>query len=232
MTFSGIMAPTGTPYDKAIYIPLLTFYELGGHEIDTTAMAGDENVRTVSGAFIRFRRVLGGKAIHFDMLKLADELKRKGDAQLVIPNKVLPRLFAIIGGVDKVLFGISVLVIIMAVLFLFVSLYWALRERRRNIALMRALGATRGTVFMLILFEAVTISAIGTIFGIAAGHGLLSVGVELIRTETGVRLSAMYISLADILAIPGAILIGLITGMIPAIQAYRLGVLRNLASTL
>ncbi len=228
MTFSGIMAPTGTPYDKAIYMPILTFYGLGGHDTETLMMATDESLRTVSGGLVKFRRILQGRVIHPDILLLKKDLSKAPDMQLVVPGEVLPRLFAIIGWVDKVFFGISMLVLILSAMFLFVSLYWALRERRRNIALMRALGATRTTVFSLILTEAFAIAAIGAIIGLAAAHALLGVGVEYIRAETGVMLSASYISIADLLVIPGAVFLALLTGIIPAVQAYRLGVLKNL----
>jgi putative ABC transport system permease protein len=230
IAFVGIMAPTGTPYDYAVYIPLSTVYGLEGHSKKSAAMQTDESLRTVSGALLKMQRIeVGGRSMmHPDIHSLKYELDQSKDAQLVVPNEVLPKLFSIIGWVTKVLTGISLLVIAMAVLFLFVSMYWALRERRRNIALMRALGATRGTVFALTLAEASAIALVGSVCGVLAAHAMLSVGVELIRAETGVMLSALHISLADMLAVPAAVLLGILTGLIPAVQAYRLGVLRNL----
>ncbi len=230
IAFTGIMAPTGTPHDYAIYIPLETVYGLEGHTDDAAAMATDESVRTVSGALIKLRRieVAGETMMHPDIHRLKYEINQNKAAQLVVPNEVLPKLFSIIGWVTKVLTGISALVIALAGLFLFVSMYWALRERRRNIALMRALGATRRTVFALVLAEAFAIALIGAIAGVAGAHAILAAGVALIRAETGVMLSALCISLADILAVPAAVVLGVLTGVIPAVQAYRLGVLRNL----
>ncbi len=230
IAFVGIMAPTGTPHDQAIYIPLKTIYGLEGHSERAAAMADDELARTVSGALIRLRRieVAGETMMHPDIHRLKYEINQNKEVQLVVPNEVLPKLFAIIGWVTKVLTGISVLVIAMAGLFLFVSMYWALRERRRNIALMRALGATRRMVFALTLAEAFTIALIGAACGIVVAHCLLAVGVEMIRAQTGVMLSAMAVSLADILAIPAAVVLGVLTGIIPAVQAYRLGILKNL----
>lgn len=230
ITFVGIMAPTGTPHDQAIYIPLRTIYGLEGHSQKAAAMAEDESIRTVSGALIRLRRieVAGETMMHPDIHRLKYEINQNKEVQLVVPNEVLPKLFAIIGWVTKVLTGISILVITMAGLFLFVSMYWALRERRRNIALMRALGATRRMVFALTLAEAFAIALVGAASGIVVAHCLLVVGVEMIHEQTGVMLSAMAVSIADILAVPAAVVLGVLTGIIPAVQAYRLGILKNL----
>jgi len=230
ITYVGIMAPTGTPHDFAIYIPLTTVYGMEGHSNKSAEMAENEEVRTVSGAFIKLRRIKVGSEtmIHPDIHRLKYEIDQNKGAQFVVPNEVLPKLFSIIGWVTKVLTGISILVIVIAGLFLFVSMYWALRERRRNVALMRALGATRRTVFALTLTEAFVIALIGAVFGVITAHLLLMAGVNMIRAETGVMLSATYLTIADILAIPGAVALGILTGLIPAIQAYRLGVLENL----
>lgn len=230
VTFVGITSPTGTPYDFSVYIPLETVYTLDGHSDRSHEMVSDLGSRTVSGAYVRLNRinVSGQTMLHPGLHDLKYQIAQTDFAQLVVPTEELPRLFNIIGWITNVLTGISVLVIVMAGLFLFVSMYWALRERRRNIALMRALGATRGTVFALIMAEAFVISLLGVLLGVLVAHGLLAVGVDLIYAETGVMLSAWKISLMDFLVIPGAVVLGLLTGVIPAVQAYRLGVLRNL----
>ena len=225
--FVGIMAPTGTPHDRAIYIPLKTFYTLEGHGDNVQEMVIDEEHREISGAYIKIKHIRGG-ALHPGIQDLKYNINQSSQAQLVIPNEVLPRLFSIIGWVDMVLMGIAALVSLLALLFLFVSLLSALRERRRDLALLRCLGATRRTVLGLILCESIVMSTTGAVIGIALGHGIVAIGSELIRIETGMRLSAAYMSIADIYILPVVVVLGLLAGMLPAFQAYRLGVLRNL----
>jgi putative ABC transport system permease protein len=226
--FVGIMARTGTPHDRAIYIPLKTFYTLGGHGADVQEMAINEEHREISGAYLRIRRTNGGAMVP-KVQDLQWEINQSTGAQLVMPNEVLPRLFNVIGWVDRVLFSIGALVTLLAMLFLFVALVSALRERKRDLALLRCLGATRRTVFGLILSEAAFISVSGALSGLAMGHGIVAVGSYLIKVETGLRFSAMYISQADCWILPAALLLGLLAGLLPAVQAYRLGVLSNLA---
>jgi putative ABC transport system permease protein len=225
--FVGIMAPTGTPHDRAIYIPLISFYSLGGHGEDVKEMVTNEEHREISGAYLRIKRIRGG-AIHPGIQDLKYDINQSSAAQLVIPNEVLPRLFNVIGWVDTVLLSIAVMVTLLAMLFLFVALISALRERKRDLALLRCLGATRRTVFGLIICESAFIAMLGAISGVVLSHGIVAVASHLIKVETGLRFSAGYVSQADLYVLPAALLLGILAGLLPAVQAYRLGVLSNL----
>jgi len=138
-------------------------------------------------------------------------------------------LFHIIGWVDRVLIAIAVILTVLSALFLFFSLISALRERRTDLALFRALGATRKTVMGLVISEGLIISLLGGVLGLGLGHGIIQLGSHYIQVETGVNFTAAYLSAVDWIVLPGATALGLIAGLVPAIQAYRLGVLRNLS---
>ena len=228
LRFVGILAPTGTPHDRALYIPLETFYVLAGHPVETQKMAKSEEYREISGAFLKIKRIRGG-AIHPGIQGLQFAINQSDRNQLVVPNEVMPRLFNIIGWVDRVLIAIAAILTALSALFLFFSLLSALRERRRDLALFRALGATRRTVTGLIVFEALLISILGGMLGLVLGHGLISLGAHFIKMETGVGFTPGYLSRADWLVMPGTVLLGLLASVLPAIQAYRLGVLKNLS---
>ncbi|MBI3988726.1 MAG: ABC transporter permease [candidate division NC10 bacterium] len=228
LRFVGILAPTGTPHDRAIYIPLETFYGLAGHPQETVIMAEVEEYREISGAYIKIKRIRGG-ALHPGIQDLKFSINQSDRSQIVIPNEVMPRLFHIIGWVDRVLMAIAVILTGLSVLFLFFSLLSALRERRRDLALFRALGATRKTVMGLVIFEALIISLLGGFLGLVVGHGLIGMGAHFIKAETGVGFTAHYVCLADWLVLPGVVLLGFMAGLFPGVQAYRLGVLKNLS---
>jgi putative ABC transport system permease protein len=104
----------------------------------------------------------------------------------------------------------------------------ALREQRRELAMMRMLGAGRRTVFGLILAEALLLSAVGALLGMATGHEIVSMGSEYVARETGLQFSAGYISAADLWVLPVMLLLGTVAGLLPARQAYRLNVIENL----
>ena len=222
------MAPTGTPHDRAIYIPLETFYGLEGHPAETVKMGNQKQHREISGAYLKIKRIRKG-AIHPGIQDLKFAINQSDRNQLVIPAEVMPRLKNIIGWVDRVLIAIAIILTLLASLFLFFSLLQSLREMRRDLALFRALGATRKSVMGLVLSEALIISLLGGILGLALGHWLISLGSHFIKIETGVAFTAAYLSTADWLIIPGTALLGLLAGLVPGIQAYRLGVLQNLS---
>ncbi len=228
IAFVGVLAPTGTPHDRAIYIPLETFYGLEGHPQETALMAEQEEYREISGAYIKIKRIRGG-ALHPGIQDLKFAINQSDRNQLVVPAEVMPRLHNIIGWIDQVLIAISVILTALAALFLFFALLSALREMRRDLALFRALGATRKTVMGLVVSEALIISLLGGILGLAFGHLLIEMGAHFIKVETGVGFTAGYVSMIDWLVIPGAALLGLLAGLVPGIQAYRLGVLKNLS---
>jgi len=186
-----------------------------------------EEHREISGAYLKIRRRPGG-AMNPGIMDLKYNVNQSAAAQLVVPNEVLPSLFNIIGWVDKTLLAIALLVTLLSALFLLVSLLSALRERRRDLALMRSLGATRRTVLGLMLSESVVMAVLGGVLGLATGHGIVAIGAEAIRVETGLRFSAFYLSSADVLLLPAIVVLGLVVGLVPAIQAYRTGVLKNL----
>jgi len=179
--FVGIMAPTGTPHDRAIYIPLTAFYSLEGHGSEVAQMAVDEEYREISGAYLKIKRIRGG-AIHPGIQELQYNINQSKSAQFIVPNKVLPRLFNIIGWVDLVLLAIAALVTVLATLFLFTALVSALQQRRRDIALMRSLGATRKTVFGLIISESLVITVLGGFLGLLFGHIIVAVSSHFISS--------------------------------------------------
>ncbi len=223
----GIMAPTGTPHDRVLYIPLASFYTLGGHGETVARMADHPGEREISGVYLRLRHIRGG-ALHPGIQQLKYEVNRRPAVQLVVPNEVLPQLLDIIGWADRVLFLLGTLVIGLGGAFLFVVLVTALREQRRDLALLRMLGAGRKTVFGLILAQALLLSLGSAILGLAAGHAVIAWGSQAVAQETGLRFSEGFLSTADVWTIPAMLVLGAVAGLFPAVQAYRMDVLEGL----
>jgi putative ABC transport system permease protein len=227
IAFVGILAPTGTPHDRAIYIPLETFYTLEGHGESVAAMVTDLNHREISGAYLKLQRIRGG-AFNPEVQSMQYDINQSTKAQLVMPAEVMPRLFVIIGWVDQVLWAVGMMVALLAAAFLAFALVATLRERRRDLALLRALGAERRTIFGLVLSQALVISVAGAAVGWIAGHLLTGIGCHFVKSETGMSFTAWYWSSADLGLLPATLVVGVLAGLWPAIQAYRLGLLSTL----
>ena len=229
ITFVGVLAPTGTPHDRAIYIPLKTFYGLDGHPEETVRMAALSEYREISGAYIQLRRIRGG-AMHPGVQDLKFAINQSDQNQLVVPAEVMPRLYHIIGWIDQVLLAIALMLTLLSSLFLFCTLLQSLRETRKDLALFRILGASRFHTTGLVLSQAIVISTTGGILGLFFGHLLIHVCIYFIKIETGLAFSALNFGPADWLVLPGTLALGVTAGLLPAIQSYRTDVIDHLAN--
>lgn len=226
-TFVGILAPTGTPHDRAIYVPLGAFYALEGHGDEVARMAADLDAREISGAYLKLRRVRAG-ALHPGVQQLKYQVNRSPGAQLVVPNEVLPQLLHLIAWADHVIFLLGVMVTGLGLAVLFVVLVTTLRQQRRTFAMLRMLGAGRRTVCGLILAEAALVSLAGAGLGWIGGYALVALGALAVARETGILFSPAFVSSAHLWVLPAMPLLGGLAGLLPAWEAYRMSVLRNL----
>jgi putative ABC transport system permease protein len=121
------------------------------------------------------------------------------------------------------------LVCLVSAISILVSIYNSMNQRTRDIAVMRALGASRDTVMMIILGEACLIAIGGGLLGWLAGHALATGLSPMVEGRTGVRINFWDLHPNELWMIPGLILIGILAGIIPALVAYRTDVSRSLA---
>ena len=141
---------------------------------------------------------------------------------------VMAGLFDKIGWFDRVLTLVAWLVALVAAGSILASIYNSMNERRRELAIMRALGARRVTVFAAIILEATAISALGVAAGFVV-YGILMTGVaSVIRAQTGVVLHPWAFNAVMLWAPAAFIALGALAGIVPALKAYRTDVAQNL----
>jgi putative ABC transport system permease protein len=140
-------------------------------------------------------------------------------------------LFDKIGWFDKVLALVSYLVAVVATASILASIYNSMNERRREIAILRALGARRRTIFSAILLEAAAISTLGMIVGFAVYLAIMTGAAKIIRAQTGIVIDPWQFNPVMLWA-PGALIgLGALAGIVPAMKAYRTDVATHLAPT-
>jgi putative ABC transport system permease protein len=137
-------------------------------------------------------------------------------------------LFSKIGWFDRVLGLVSYLVALVAAGSILASIYNSMNERRRELAILRALGARRATVFSAIVLEAAAIAAIGMAVAFVFYGILLTVVAGIMRSETGVVLDPFAFNMVMLWAPAGFIALGALVGIVPAMKAYRTDVAENL----
>jgi putative ABC transport system permease protein len=141
---------------------------------------------------------------------------------------VMAGLFDKISWFDRVLTLVAWLVAVVAAGSILASIYNSMNARRRELAIMRALGARRVTVFAAIVLEAATISALGMAAGFVV-YGVLMAGVaQIIRAQTGVVLHPLAFNWVMVWAPVVFVVLGALAGIVPAMKAYRTDVAQNL----
>ncbi|HEU4333690.1 MAG TPA: ABC transporter permease, partial [Candidatus Eisenbacteria bacterium] len=162
-TVTGVLKPTGTPADRAIYINLESFSAIGDH---TKAAAAEKDRQgRISAVLVVTKGARARDDLRYDY-------QNRTDAMAVRPVEEIVTLFELLGNIDKMLLAVSLLVILVAGVSILVSIYNSMSERKRPIAILRALGARRTTILTIILMEATTLCLIGGIAGVIAGHAL------------------------------------------------------------
>ncbi|HXT61231.1 MAG TPA: FtsX-like permease family protein, partial [Pirellulales bacterium] len=164
--------------------------------------------------------------------KTLQRLINKGrDAQAVQPAVEIFSLFdSIVRNLQLLLLLLAILVIAVAGIGIMVSIYNSMSDRRRDIAVMRSLGARRSTVMTIILLESILLSLGGGLGGFLLGHGLIGLASPWIVAQTGVSIGLFEFNLWEACLIPGLIALASAVGFWPAMSAYGTDVAKALSA--
>ncbi|MCC6423841.1 MAG: FtsX-like permease family protein [Phycisphaerales bacterium] len=269
-TVVGILKPTHTAADRAIYIPLTSFYAISEHGEGLKAQAAvkkginpaaipsntiteadhghdhdhdhdhDASFTTNPDGTIDLHIPKEDWSISAIMVKarnpaMAQQLmyvfNNRPEAQAVNPASVMRTFFEnFLKGPSMVLLLISLLVTIVAAVAILVSIYNSVSARLREIAILRALGATRGRVLALICVEAGMIGLVGGVLGFILGHGLGALASVYFNSFIGEGLNWMAVGPEEVLYLVVVVVIALLAGLVPALKAYRTPVATNLVT--
>ena len=152
-------------------------------------------------------------------------------AQAVSPvSEVARMLDRIVGPIRLILFVMTILILIVAGISILVSIYNSMSERSHDIAVMRALGASRRAVMSIILVESILLSLCGGFAGMLLGHGLIALASPYVEAHTGVTLSLFQFDWQEMTLVPGLLLLATVVGFLPALAAYRTDVAKALSA--
>lgn len=214
-TVVGRIRPTNTPADRVIWIPLEGVQTMSGHN----PLAATE----ISAVLLQFRAPVAGMVLD------AAINRSGGGLTLAYPvGAVVADLFNRMGWVERVLGLVAYLVALVAAASVLASIHASMHARRRDIAILRALGARRRTVFAAVVAEAAAIGAMGTAAGFVVYFALLALVARVLRAQTGVVLARDDLHPVLWLAPLGLIVLSALGGLVPAWRAYRTPVAENL----
>jgi putative ABC transport system permease protein len=214
LTVVGILRPTHSADDRAIFFSLASYW--GMNEV-ARGMA----VKPLTAVLIRPKRMS-------DLPSLNRELNVAADTQAVLPSAVLLTIFNMMAVAENVLKMILAIVGVIVLLYVFVSMYSATMERRREIATMRALGARRATVLGIVLVESAALATVGGVGGVLAGHAIAYLA-GLVLGQSGLVTNPLLFNALEPAVLLSVMLLGILAGLLPAMLAYRTEVAENLA---
>jgi len=228
---TGLLRPTNTPSDRVVWIPIEGVFRMGGHllrgkgeefEAHPHQPIPDEH-KEVSAVMLKFRSPMAGFA-------LEQAINRSGkDATLAFPiGRVMADLFETFGWANRILEFVAYLVVLVSSGAILASLYNTINARRREIAILRSLGASRPLVFTAIVVESGTIAFAGALLGFAVYAALLAVAAAVIREQTGVVLQVWTFHPAHLWTPIGMLCLGAAAGLAPAAKAYSTDVASHL----
>jgi putative ABC transport system permease protein len=140
--------------------------------------------------------------------------------QAASPAMESARLFSLIGiGLDT-LQWFAIVIMLIAVISVFVSLYNSLKERKYDLALMRIMGARKSKIFVLVMLEGIMLTFAGTLVGILMGHAALEV-IGSFQDSSQAKLTGLFFLPIEYYLLAAGLITGILAAVIPAIQAYH-----------
>jgi putative ABC transport system permease protein len=218
----GVMEPTGTPSDRVVFIQLESFFHLKGHEAPPDV--GHEGEATDPWAVSAIVVRLKSPGLRPSFIR---DVRKDATLQAADPFVEINRLFSIVEDVDALFRAVAIVVVAVSAIAILVGLYNAVAGRRREIAILRALGARRAHVFAVVTIEAVVLCVAGGVAGLLLGHGALAAAAPMLVERFGVRVSAAPTAF-DLQVLAGLVVMGLVVGLLPAWRAFRVEVARHL----
>jgi putative ABC transport system permease protein len=158
------------------------------------------------------------------------KLQKGYQAQSVSPVAVMSQIMRVlVGNIRLALMVLTTLIILVSGIGIFVSIYNSMSERRREIGIMRALGARRSTVLQIILTESILLCIFGFLGGLVLGHGLIFFGAPFIESRSGLVLDRYAFNWMELTVFPAILLLASLVGIVPGLTAYRTDVAEALS---
>ncbi|MFN3303631.1 MAG: ABC transporter permease [Roseateles sp.] len=231
----GVLAPTGTPVDRSVHISLAAMEAIhldwmagaplpGLTVTPEQALQQDLTPRQVTAALVGLKR----RSSVFSVQRWVANYQAE-PLLAVLPGVALDELWDLVGLGERSLMAVSALVAIVSVLGLVAVVLAGLNERRRELAILRAVGAGPRHVLMLLLLEGALVTGLGLLAGIAACVGVTLSLAPWAQSHVGLTLSLAWPGEAEVRIVGLILVTGLGASLLPAWRAYRLALADGLS---
>jgi putative ABC transport system permease protein len=231
----GILEPTGTPVDRTVHLSLEGIEAMhvdwqAGVPIPALRIPPEE-VQKLDLRPEAVTAILVGLDSRIAALEVQRYINQYRSEPLlaIIPGFTLQQLWDTMSVAENALRGISIMVVVTGMLGMLTMILSSLEARRREMAVLRSVGARPLHVWGLFMSEAGALALSGVTLGIALFYAVLVVARPLASREFGLHLPVAPLDASDYAILGVVVLAGLITGCVPAIRAYRLSLADGLS---
>ncbi len=231
----GILQPSGSAHDRVVFTDLESSWIL--HAQARRERAGVEGVATVADLTDDDRKITGillrlptrtGRDASAAIQQQFDALRRDTGIVVAQPAQQIDRLRSIIGNVDELFIALGIAVLLSSGISILLSMHNSMAERRKQIALLRALGVARMRITGMILTEATLIGFAGAIGGCVLSLIGNAIASGALKARIGLVVDPTLDPRSTVIIVAGAIVLSALAGVLPAITAYRTSVADNL----
>jgi putative ABC transport system permease protein len=227
-TVVGILQPTRTPVDRSLYVTLEGIEAMHidwkqgapavkGQGVPAERIKKEEiKIEQITAFFLRTKARVQTLALQRQINTFPEE-----PLMAVIPGVALSELWNGISYGEQVLKVVALFVVIVGLVGMLMALYTSLNERRREIAILRAVGVGPLKVMLLLVLESGLLALIASLLGIALVYGLVVVLQPFVEGQFGLHLPVKPLTATEYLYVAAVVLAGLVVGLIPAWKAYR-----------
>ena len=227
---SGILEKTGTPVDRTVVVSLEAIEAVhvdwqSGEQIPGQATPAnvirqmDLEPQAVTAALIGVKSRLQV----FGLQRSINEYPQE-PLLAILPGVALQELWQIVSIAETALIAVSAMVVITALIGMMATIFSSLNERRREMAIFRAMGARPRVVLGLLVLEAALMAAIGAVLGLALLYVGLFIGQPLIDSAFGLWLPIEAPTMREVWVLLSVVAASAIVSMVPALRAYRMSV--------
>ncbi len=225
-TIVGILKRTGTPVDQSVHVSLAALEaihsnwrfgtRIGEAPSDAELAAMDLTPRSITAFFVGLESKVGVFA-----LQRAVNEYRPEPLSAIMPGVALQQLWRLLGTVERALLVTAACVVLAGLLGMLTAVLATLNERRREMAILRSVGARPAHVFGLLLLEAVLLTALGALAGLLLMNGALAGLSGWLEARFGLYAAAGWPTIAEWRLLGLILAAGLVAGLVPAWLAYR-----------
>jgi putative ABC transport system permease protein len=178
------------------------------------SVAAGDSLKEITSLLVQYRSALGA-------IQLPRMINAQTKLQAASPAFESARLFSILGvGID-LLNAFALILVFISALSIFIALYNALKERKYDLAIMRALGASKTKLLVSVLLEGIVLTSLGAFIGLLMGHlSVVLIGLFVAEAQKA-GISGLVFYPEEWIILVGSLLLGLACSVIPALTAYR-----------